>query len=172
MTLLSLVRQAREMWQVPKDLALRRYPDFVRGGPLPRGHVPVFVFHSLEHEPFSRQLEYLAGNGYVTLGATEYFQHLVGTRPAPERAVVLTFDDGRGSLWSIGLPLMRRYGMRGIALSTKYVVDLERNAVAEITISGTADDDGLARRIIESLKTTTARSCFWPDLERLLKGST
>ena len=58
---------------------------------------------------------------------------------------------------------------REIALSTKYVVDLERNAVAEITISGTADDDNLARRIIESLKSTTARSCFWPDLEQLLK---
>ena len=61
---------------------------------------------------------------------------------------------------------------REITLSSKFVVDLERNAVAEITISGTPDDDGLARRIIESLKTTTERSCFWPDLERLLKVGT
>ena len=35
-------------------------------------------------------------------------------RPAPERAVVLTFDDGRGSLWSVGAPLLERRGMRGI----------------------------------------------------------
>jgi peptidoglycan/xylan/chitin deacetylase (PgdA/CDA1 family) len=91
-----------------------RYPAFVTGGPLPRGHVPVFVFHSLEAESFGRKLQYLADNGYVTLSAADYFQFLMGTRPAPERAVVLTFDDGRGSLWSVGYPLMRRLGMKGI----------------------------------------------------------
>ena len=32
----------------------------------------------------------------------------MGTRPFPEHAVVLTFDDGRGSLWSVGQPLLRR----------------------------------------------------------------
>jgi peptidoglycan/xylan/chitin deacetylase (PgdA/CDA1 family) len=28
--------------------------------------------------------------------------------------VVLTFDDGRGSVWSVGGPFLRRYGMKGI----------------------------------------------------------
>src|SRR5262249_43112097 len=68
----------------------------------------------LEPESFGRKLQHLAENGYVTLSSDEYFQYLMGNRPAPERAVVLTFDDGRGSLWSVGLPLMRRFGMRGI----------------------------------------------------------
>jgi peptidoglycan/xylan/chitin deacetylase (PgdA/CDA1 family) len=114
MPLRRLARQAREVWEVPRDLVLGRYPAFVTGGPLPKGHVPVFVFHSLEAESFGRKLQHLADNGYVTLSATEYFQFLMGTRPAPERAVVLTFDDGRGSLWSVGYPLMRRLGMKGI----------------------------------------------------------
>jgi peptidoglycan/xylan/chitin deacetylase (PgdA/CDA1 family) len=109
-----LGRQAREAFEVPRDLLLGRYPAFVTGGPLPRGHVPVFVFHSLEPESFARKLRYLAENDYLALSATEYFQFLVGTRPAPPNAVVLTFDDGRGSLWSVGQPLMRRYGMKGI----------------------------------------------------------
>ena len=109
-----LGRQAREAWEVPRDLLLGRYPPFVTGGALPRGHVPVFVFHSLEPESFSRKLSYLADNDYVTLSATEYFQFLLGTRPAPPNAVVLTFDDGRGSLWSVGQPFLRRFGMRGI----------------------------------------------------------
>jgi peptidoglycan/xylan/chitin deacetylase (PgdA/CDA1 family) len=56
----------------------------------------------------------LADNGYVTLSADEYFQFLMGARPAPDRAVVLSFDDGRGSVWSVGYPLMKRYGMKGI----------------------------------------------------------
>lgn len=59
---------------------------------------------------------------------------------------------------------------REMTLPAKFVIDLDRGAAAELTITGTADDDGLARRIVESLKTTTARSCYWPDLERLLKG--
>lgn len=100
--------------EVPLDLLLGRYPGFVRGGALPRGHVPVFVFHSLEAETFRRKLEYLHANGYVTLSADEYFRFLMGTRPVPDRAVVLTFDDGRASLWTVGAPLLRRYGMTGI----------------------------------------------------------
>jgi peptidoglycan/xylan/chitin deacetylase (PgdA/CDA1 family) len=109
-----LARQAREAWEVPRDLLLRRYPPFVTGGPLPRGDVPVFVFHSLEPESFRRKLQHLAENGYTTLSADEYFRVLVGAGPVPDKAVVLTFDDGRGSVWSVGGPLMRRYGMKGI----------------------------------------------------------
>ncbi|HET7746368.1 MAG TPA: polysaccharide deacetylase family protein [Vicinamibacteria bacterium] len=114
MNLEALARQAREVLEVPRDLALGRYPGFVTGGALPRGHVPVFVFHTLEPDDFTRKLEHLARNGYVTLGAHDYLQVLMGARAAPERAVVLTFDDGRGSLWSVGAPLLKRFGMRGI----------------------------------------------------------
>lgn len=110
----KLRAQLTEMWEVPRDLVLRRYPAFVTGGELPREHVPVFCFHSLEPESFGRKLEHLARNGYVTLSADEYYAVLTGTRPAPERAVVLTFDDGRSSVRTIGLPLMRRHGMKGI----------------------------------------------------------
>ncbi len=113
-TLRKLRRNAREAWEVPRDLLLGRYPDFVTGGPLPRSHVPVFVFHSLDPEVFGAKIRYLADNGYVTLSVDEYFQVLLGTRPAPEKAVVLTFDDGRSSVRTVGLPLMRRHGMKGI----------------------------------------------------------
>jgi peptidoglycan/xylan/chitin deacetylase (PgdA/CDA1 family) len=112
--MVDLVRHGREMLEVPRDLLLGRYPDFVTGGPLPKGHVPVFVFHSLHPDVFGPKLRFLADNGYVTLSADEYFQVLVGTRPAPERAVVLTFDDGRSSVRTVGLSLMRRHGMKGI----------------------------------------------------------
>jgi peptidoglycan/xylan/chitin deacetylase (PgdA/CDA1 family) len=104
----------REAWEVPRDLLRRRYPPFVTGGELPRGDVPVFVFHSLEPVRFGAQLAHLAANGYRTLGADEYLAVLQGRTPAPERAVVLTFDDGRGSLWTVGAPLLKRHGMMGI----------------------------------------------------------
>lgn len=111
---MSLRRHLKEAWEVPRDLALRRYPPFVTGGDLPPGHVPVFVFHGLEPVAFGRKLAHLAENDYRTLSAEEYLRVLTGRDHAPERAVVLTFDDGRGSLWSVGYPLMRRFGMCGI----------------------------------------------------------
>ncbi len=99
---------------MPRDLLLRRYPPFVTGGPLPAGHVPVFCFHGLEPESFGRRLAYLADNGYVSLSADEYFEVVTGRRPAPPRAVVLTFDDGRSSVRTVGWPLMRRHGFKGV----------------------------------------------------------
>lgn len=114
MALRKLARHAREAWEVPRDLLLGRYPDFVTGGDLPRGHVPVFVFHTLEPVSFARKLAYLAANGYTTLSAEDYFLHLMSARPAPERAVVLTLDDGRASVYSVGLPLLSRHGMKAV----------------------------------------------------------
>jgi peptidoglycan/xylan/chitin deacetylase (PgdA/CDA1 family) len=114
MPLERLKHHAQAVWEVPRDLLLGRYPEFVTGGALPKGQVPVFCFHSLEPESFGRKLSHLAENGYVTLASEEYFQHLMGSRPAPERSVVLTFDDGRASVRTVGLALMRRYGMKGI----------------------------------------------------------
>jgi peptidoglycan/xylan/chitin deacetylase (PgdA/CDA1 family) len=114
MPLDRLRRQVSEVWEVPRDLALGRYPGFVTGGPLPAGRIPVFVFHSLEPGSFERKLRYLKDNRYVTLSADEYFEVLGGARSGPERGVVLTFDDGRGSVWSVGAPLLEQYGMKGI----------------------------------------------------------
>jgi peptidoglycan/xylan/chitin deacetylase (PgdA/CDA1 family) len=110
----KLGRDLREAWEVPRDLMMKRYPPFVTGGALPRGHVPVFVFHGVEPVSFERKLRHLKDNGYVTLGADEHFRVLMGARPAPEKAVVLTFDDGRGSLWGVGRPLLEKYGMKGV----------------------------------------------------------
>jgi len=110
----KLGRNAREAWEVPRDLLLGRYPPFVTGGALPRGDVPVFVLHDAEPASFARKVEHLAVNGYVTLSADEHLAVLRGERKAPERAVVLTFDDGRGSVWSVASPLLRKHGMKAV----------------------------------------------------------
>jgi peptidoglycan/xylan/chitin deacetylase (PgdA/CDA1 family) len=112
MPLPRLARSAAEAWEVPRDLLLGRYPGFVTGGTLLPGEVPVFAFHDAEPEDFGRKLGYLADNGYRTLSIDEYVAVIRQDRPAPERAVLLTFDDGRGSFWSVAAPLLRRQGMR------------------------------------------------------------
>ena len=112
MSLRGVLRGAADAWEVPRDLLLGRYPSFVTGGPLRRGEIPVFVFHGAEPESFSRRLDHLDRNGYRTLSADEYLAILRRQREAPERAVLLTFDDGRGSFWSVAAPLLSRRGMR------------------------------------------------------------
>jgi peptidoglycan/xylan/chitin deacetylase (PgdA/CDA1 family) len=162
-----LARQAGDAWEVPRDLLLRRYPPFVTGGALPRGDIPVFVFHSLEPVSFARKLRHLAENGYVTLGADEYVRVLVGIGPVPEKAVVLTFDDGRGSVWSVGGPLMRRYGMKGI-------VFLVPGRMAEGGGLGPTWDEVETRRIpaAEVLSREKGEGAFlsWAEIERLTES--
>ena len=110
----GLVGSVKEAWEVPRDLLLRRYPPFVTGGPLPRGDIPVFVLHGAEPRSLERKLRHLHENGYETLTADEYAGVLLGSRPAPDRAVVLTFDDGRGSVWGVASPLLNRFGMKAV----------------------------------------------------------
>ncbi len=89
-----------------------RYPGFVYGGPLRKGEVPVFCLHTVEEQHFESQLLYLKHNGYTTLSTDEFYAVITRRRPAPERCVLLTFDDGWRSVWTTALPLLRRYGMR------------------------------------------------------------
>ena len=110
----GLIRSLQEAWEVPRDLLRRRYPPFVTGGPLPRGDIPVFVLHGAEPRALERKLQHLHDNDYQTLTADEYVGVLLGNRPAPDRAVVLTFDDGRGSVWSVAHPLLNRFGMKAV----------------------------------------------------------
>ncbi len=109
-----LARSAHEAWEVPRDLLLGRYPRFVSGGPLGRGEVPVFVFHSVEPASFARRLQHLADNDYRTLSVDEYLAVIQGRLAPPDRAVLLTFDDGRGSVWTVAAPLLRRQGMKAV----------------------------------------------------------
>ena len=50
------------------------------------------------------------------------------------------------------------------------IVDLSPDAVVQITIGGTPDDDDLARRIIASLRMTSDPKCYWPVYEGMVKA--
>ncbi len=168
MPLRRLGRSAREAWEVPRDLLLRRYPPFVTGGDLAPGEIPVFVFHGAEPTSFSRKLAHLADNGYLTLSTDEYVAVLRGERRAPPRAAVLTFDDGRGSLWSVAAPLLRRHGMKAVAFLVSGRVpsrpgplpptldDVDAGRAAASAVLGRDDGDGalLSWQEVEALART------------------
>lgn len=62
----------------------------------------------LEADRFGEQLAYLHRHGFTTL----LLEELDRAGTWPERAVVLTFDDGHMSNVTLALPLLERYGFR------------------------------------------------------------
>lgn len=103
----------------PDLLALMRrdYPDFIfNHKPLPlHDEIPVFVFHSVEPVSFEKKLQFLAQNNYRTLTGEEFRAAIAGETRIQKNSVVLTFDDGRATLWTVAFPLLRRYGFRAIS---------------------------------------------------------
>ena len=115
MPLRRLARSAREAWEVPRDLLLGRYPPFVTGGELPRGRrarlrVPRRRARALRAQarpPRRQRLRHAVGRRVRRRAA----RASAGRRSAPS---LLTFDDGRGSVWTVAAPLLRRHGMKAV----------------------------------------------------------
>lgn len=98
-------------------LLARNYPRFVtdKDPEELRDEIPVFAFHTVEPVAFAAQLEFLVHNGYQTLNAEEFRAAIAGETAVPPRSVLLTFDDGRASLYSVAFPLLRKYGGCAVA---------------------------------------------------------
>lgn len=169
-----LSHHLRTSWQknLPqyRALALLRYPAFVY---LPWVHdlgdqLPVFVFHSLEPRRFEMQLRYLSENGYRTARADELVEVLTGVRPLTKRTVVLSFDDGLTSLWTIGHPLLRKYGQVGIAFVVAGLVpEGEARPTLEDVWRGTERESTVA-----ALERNGGALANWAELRRMAEVGT
>ncbi|HXN41363.1 MAG TPA: polysaccharide deacetylase family protein [Myxococcaceae bacterium] len=84
--------------------------------------IPIFLWHSvgggqpgdkydLTPEEFEGQLKLLQELGVQAVTLEQYFDHLYGRASLPERAVVLSFDDGRQCQHSVVMPLLQKYGL-------------------------------------------------------------
>lgn len=89
--------------------------------------VPVLMYHALEDERhpagakdqgeqlyivsvdnFRKQMQYLHTNGFKTYLIDE----LLGMESWPQKAVVLTFDDGHESNYTLALPILQEFGFK------------------------------------------------------------
>jgi poly-beta-1,6-N-acetyl-D-glucosamine N-deacetylase len=71
--------------------------------------VPNFPY-ALTQQRFAEQMEYLHANGYNPVSLDQLEAAIAGTRPLPEKAVLLSFDDGLQSYHDFVVPLLDLYG--------------------------------------------------------------
>ncbi|MCB1044825.1 MAG: polysaccharide deacetylase family protein, partial [Acidobacteria bacterium] len=95
-------------------LGFGRYPAFVRSDVQPE-QIPVFQFHDVSMATLEPTLEFIARNHYVTLTGDEYYQRVIDASPRQERELMLTFDDGQASLYTVAFPLLSKFKQRAVA---------------------------------------------------------
>lgn len=83
------------------------------------GFPPILMFHALDDcssalsfapRVFQYGMAKLHEHGYRALGLLEAVHALRAGKPFPDRAFVLTFDDGYQSVYSEAFPVLQRYG--------------------------------------------------------------
>lgn len=123
-SILYLLRNIWEKnWPEVQAAATGGLPQFVlSSNPSDLGYnVPVFSYHAVDAKDFESDIEFLIRNRYVTIDSNALLDHLEGRKIAPKRSVILSFDDGTRNLHNIVYPLLRQYGMKGVAfISPKY----------------------------------------------------
>jgi len=83
--------------------------------------VPVLVYHDIRDAPsmdeyvvtsrmFREQMAYLKQQGYQPVSLRRFAEAAAGKATLPQKAVVLSFDDGLASFRDIAMPILEEYG--------------------------------------------------------------
>ena len=75
----------------------------------------MFAYRIVDAGTFEADLQFLATNGYKTLGGDDFLRYLEGTGDVAPRSVVLTFDDGPRNFFEVAFPILKRHGARALA---------------------------------------------------------
>jgi len=78
---------------------------------------PIFIYHDLEPQEFESHLKFLKNNGYEAVACEDK-----PWETDDKKKVILSFDDGRRSVWTVAYPLLRKYGFRGTAFISPGII--------------------------------------------------
>jgi peptidoglycan/xylan/chitin deacetylase (PgdA/CDA1 family) len=125
------------------DAALRWSPAQLVFRLRAANHLTVLAYHGVDDpDRFARQLDHLTRVSRP-VSLAEVTAALDGGRPLPERAVLLTFDDGERSLLEAGLPLLAERGLPGVAFVVAGLLDTDQpfwwSEVAQLAGAGRAE---------------------------------
>jgi peptidoglycan/xylan/chitin deacetylase (PgdA/CDA1 family) len=70
-----------------------------------------YSFTSLPANEFEKQMKLLYDNGFTTITTDDLYRFLQGGT-IPEKSVLITFDDGYESNFSLAYPILKKYGFK------------------------------------------------------------
>ncbi|OAB41163.1 polysaccharide deacetylase family protein [Paenibacillus antarcticus] len=87
--------------------------------------IPVLLYHRVLPNPsnewtdtsvenFEKHMQYLVENDYKTLSAEEYVNIMQGNATAPEKPILLTFDDATPDFLANTVPILNKYRMNAV----------------------------------------------------------
>lgn len=88
--------------------------------------LPILMYHHItENEKnagkytvlkneFEEDLKYIENNGYTTISVAELCAFVNGEGALPEKPIMITFDDGFESFYTIAYPLLKNYNMKAV----------------------------------------------------------
>jgi peptidoglycan/xylan/chitin deacetylase (PgdA/CDA1 family) len=97
---------------------------------LARKQIPILCYHQIRDwkdsdsktarpyivpvDQFRAQMKALSDSGYTTILPDQLYAYLAAGIPVPEKAVMLTFDDGDKDQYTTGLPELDKYRFKGV----------------------------------------------------------
>lgn len=85
-----------------------------------KGQVPdEEIIYASYDTVFAEQMKYLHENGYSTLDLDDYFEIRQGNMPLPEKPVIITFDDGYLSNYTMAFPVLLMFQQKATVFVVK-----------------------------------------------------
>lgn len=118
--------------------------------------VPILCYHQfgagnrarnrmeVSQNAFEQQMTWLKDNGYTVINLSEMHAFLSGEKALPEKAVVITIDDGYRSTYDIAFPILKKYGFPatvyvysdfvggGMALTWAQMTEMENSGLIDV----------------------------------------
>jgi peptidoglycan/xylan/chitin deacetylase (PgdA/CDA1 family) len=113
-----------------------------------KGEVPVLCYHNftenrntditLSRKTFEEQIGSLAHSGYHSVLPDDLYDHLTTGKPLPTKPIIISFDDTREAQYTIAVPIMEKYGFKGVFFIMTVCVD-KKNYFSSAQIKDLSD---------------------------------
>lgn len=140
--------------------------------------VPILMYHHLSEdvtnsemvspEQFEAQIRALSEAGYTGVSFDELQAYVLRGEPLPEKPVVITFDDGYRSNYTLAYPILQKYGMKatifaiGVSFGTDHYKDTDYGITPHF---GAAEAAEMTASGLISIQSHTYDMHQWPPYE-------
>ena len=140
--------------------------------------VPILMYHHLSEdvtnsemvspEQFEAQIRALSEAGYTGISFDELQAYVLRGEPLPEKPVVITFDDGYRSNYTLAYPILQKYSMKatifavGVSFGTDHYKDTDYAITPHF---GAAEAAEMTASGLISIQSHTYDMHQWPPYE-------